>query len=410
MKSRIALAGLSFAAVAAGALFAGPFHGNDYDLRLIIPSAAQVVEGGKVRIDGRDVGSVSKLDEEDGKAVVTVKITDHDYVPLHDGTTSSIDWQSALGERVVTLHPGPAKNAAIPSGAMYEAQSSQVEADQVLAALDKPTRQRLNALLQGLHATTRGSESDIRATLRSAGPAVNALGQILAAVGRDGPAIKSMVTELHQMTAALATRGDRISGTINHLARVSADLGSKNQQLASTLKELPSTLRTAQTTLDKVPGVTDAAVPLLDDLKPSADRLPSIARNLAPTLRDLRPVVARLRPALAATDRLLGYTPGLLDQSHQALPGLATTLDELGPAAEFVRPYTPELVGFVTGFGATFSAYDAQGHGWTVAPIPGLASAGEMTGSVPFATVQTRPAPGTSVGQPWTDANGGGIR
>lgn len=410
MKSRIALAGLGLGAVAAGALVVGPFHADDYDLRLVIPSAAQVVEGGKVRIDGRDVGSVSKLAVEDGKAVVTVKITDDDYVPLHDGTTSSIDWQSALGERVVTLHPGPPENAAIPSGAVYEAASRQVEADQVLAALDEPTRRRLNVLLKGLRSTTEGSESNIRATLRSAGPAVDALGQILAAIGRDGPAIESMVTELHQMTAALAKRGDRISGTIDNLGRVSADLGARNRELASTLKELPSTLSAAQTTLDKVPGVTDAAVPLLDDLRPSTNRLPSIAENLAPTLRDLRPVVARLGPTLAATDQLLGYMPGLLDQGHRALPALSTTLDKLGPAAEFVRPYTPELLGFVIGFGATFSAYDAQGHGWTVAPVPGLASVGEMTGSVPFATVQTRPDPGTSVGQPWTDANGGGIR
>ncbi|MFC7500427.1 MlaD family protein [Nocardioides sp. GCM10030258] len=410
MKTQQRMAALSVGLVAAAAVILIPLDRDAYELRFVVPSAAQVVDGGKVRIDGKDVGSVSDLDVRDGKAVITLSITDDDYVPLHEGTTSRIDWQSALGERIVTLHPGPDSRPSLPSGAMYEAESSQVEADQVLAALDEPTRKQLNSLLQELASTTKGSENDIRASLRAAGPAVEALGEILAAVGRDGPAIKTLVSELHQMTSGLAKRSGRISDTVESLSEFSGELGSKDDQLASMLKELPSTLTTARQTLDKVPAVADAAGPLLDDLQPSTSRLPAIADNLYPTLRDLRPVVARLGPTLSATQQLLGYTPELLDQGHQTLPALANTLDQLGPAAEFLRPYTPELVGFVTGFGATFSAYDAQGHGWTVLPVPGLASAGELPGAVPFASVDRRPAPGTSVGQPWTDANGGGIR
>lgn len=409
MNTRLTLSALAAAAAVAVVGGVVALDDDDYELDLVVPSAAQVVDGGKVRIGGVDVGEVSDLAVRDGKAVVTVSITDEDYVPLHEGTTSRVEWQSALGERIVTLTPGPETNPALPSGAMYEAQSSQVEADQVLAALDAPTRKRLNSLVQRLHLTTDGKEADIRASLRSAGPSIQALGEILAAVGRDGPAIRAMVRELHQMTAGLAKRADRVSATVGNLTRLTGEVGSRHEDLATLLAELPGTLDAARTTLDKVPHVAEAAGPLLDDLRPATARLPGIAGNLEPTLDDLGPVVGRLRPTLAATNELLGYAPGLLDAGHQTLPALAEMFQQFGPAAQFLRPYTPELVGFVTQFGASFSAYDGQGHGWTVSPVPGLASA-ELPGAVPFASVDGRPAPGTSVGQPWTDAHGGAIR
>lgn len=400
------LAGLALALVGIFAVLAR----DNYELKLVVPSAAQVVVGAEARIDGAQVGSVSALAERDGKAIVTVKITDTRYVPLHEGTTSRIEWQSVLGERVVTIKPGPAGNAALPSGAMYEAESSQVEADQVLAALDEPTRERLNSLIAGARVTTQGHEQNIAASLRAAGPSVEALGEILAAVGRDGPAIREVVTEMHQMASGLAERQDRLSGTVRNLTQFTRTVGDKNDQLARGLAELPSTLDAARTTLDKVPAVTDATVPLLDDLRPAAARLPAVADNLDPVMRDLRPTLRNLRPTLEAAEDLLGNTPGLFDTAHQTLPALAHAIEQFGPPAEFLRPYTPEVVSFVNLFGGSFSAYDAQGHGWSVSAVPGAGSVGELPGQVPLAAVESRPAPGTSVGQPWTDAHGGEIR
>lgn len=383
---------------------------QSYQVRLVVPSAAQVVVGAQARVGGTHVGQVSGLEARDDKAIVTVDITDDNYVPLHEGTTSSIDWQSVLGERIVTIKPGPASNAALPNGALYEAQSSQVEADQVLAALDAPTRHRLSSLIQGLRTTTQGHEPSIQATLRTAGPAVDALAQILAAVGRDGPALKSVATQLHQVTAGLAGRQDHLSGTVNNLRGFTGGVGGQAQQLRAGLAELPSTLDAARDTLDKAPPAAAAAKPLLRDLRPATSRLPAVAKDLEPTLRDLSPTLDQLRPTLRSLQPLLNTAPGMLDASHATLPPAATALKQLGPAAEFLRPYTPELNSFVTGFGATFSSYDAQGHGWAVSAVPGAASAGEQPGKPPLVSVDRRPAPGSSVGQPWTDANGSEIR
>ena len=53
-------------------------------------------------------------------------------------------------------------------------------ADQVLAALDPPTRQRLTGLINNLRQTLNGHEQDLNSTVQSAGPALRALGQVFA--------------------------------------------------------------------------------------------------------------------------------------------------------------------------------------------------------------------------------------
>jgi phospholipid/cholesterol/gamma-HCH transport system substrate-binding protein len=383
---------------------------GQYQLQVIVPSAAQVVRGAQVRVGGTPIGHVTGLAEKDGRAVVTATITDHDYTPMHDGTTARIAWQSVLGERYLELTPGPASNPALPSGAMYRTQAPQVEFDEVLASLDTPTRLRLNSLITGLRDTLGGHEPNIQASLRSAGPAVDALGEILAGVGRDGPAINTVVTQLHEMAAQLAGRQDDLSGTINNLTDFTGNIAGHSDQLSAGLAELPPTLDAARTTLDKIPAATDATVPLLHDLRPATDRLPSLADNLSPVMHDLNPVLDRLRPTLSALNDVLDNGPDLFSSAHATLPPIAHALHQLGPAAYFLRPYTPELMAFIGNFGGSFSSYDGQGHGWSVSAVPGPASLGEQLGATPVSAMQRRPAPGSSVGQPWTDAYGDGYK
>lgn len=110
--------------------------GDDYEVKMVMPSAAQMSERTPVWINGHHAGQIKDIGVKDGKAVVTISLDD-DFGPLHSGTTSRVEWVSAVGERVLTLYPGEEKNAKIPDGAMIEAKSSQVEVDQVLSALDE---------------------------------------------------------------------------------------------------------------------------------------------------------------------------------------------------------------------------------------------------------------------------------
>jgi phospholipid/cholesterol/gamma-HCH transport system substrate-binding protein len=384
--------------------------GGGYQAKIIMPDAAELSSGSPVWINGRTVGTVDSLGVNNGQAVVTVSL-DKDVAPLHDGTTSRVEWESAVGERVLTLYPGKESNAAIPSGGYLRGASAQVEVDQVLQILDGPTRAKLNTLIAETQAALSGHETATRQTLETAGAAANALGHVLARVGQDGPAIQAIVSQLDQLTAAAADRSSEVSDIVDRLDAVTASLSSEQQEVAATLHELPATLATAQQTLQKVPSAASAATGLLNALAPAASRLPSVSSNLAPVLQDVRPAVAQLLPLMQSARVLLQETPSTLDSSHAVVPGTGTLLNSLEPALAFLRPYTPDGVGGLTNWGEAYAAYDGSGHTWAGLLAPGVNALNESPVPLPTSRQANRtPAPGTAEGQPWTDATGSTIR
>ncbi len=406
-RTKVAVAAVVAAVMAVGVIGMGT--GGNYEVQLVMPSAARLTTGTPVWIDGHEAGNVRGLEARDSKAVVTLTL-DGDSEPLREGTTSRVEWNSALGERLLTLVPGPATNAVIPDGGMIEGESRQIEVDQVLAALDEPTRVHLSSLVSRLDTTAAGSEDDLRRTLESAGPAVSALGEVLRAVGSDGPAIKQLVTQLNEMSGVAAERQDKVRGVVENLSAMTSETATHQEQLADALGELPSTLDAAEGTLNRVPAAADATVPLLNDLEEPSARLLPVARNLSPLLTDLRPAVARLRPTLDAANHLLERTPELIDTAHGVLPPLRDTLLGYQPAVAFLRPYSPELAGWLSNWSQAFAHYDGQGHVWTGLLAPGPNAVNESPVQPPGSVNLTEPAPGQLVGQPWTDANGDGIR
>jgi len=396
------------AAVVVGAATAHHSHG--YQAKLVVTSAAELAPGSPVWINGRTVGHIDSLGINNGKAVVTVDL-DKDSAPLHDGTTSRVEWVSAVGERVLTLYPGKTSNAEIPSGSMLRTPESQVEVDQVLQTLNGPTRARLNSVISEARSTLSGHESDTRQTLKTAGQAADALGNVLAAVGQDGPAIRTLITELSHVTASAAQHQTQIASTVQRLDAASSAVAGQQSALSQTLKALPGTLSQAQTTLAKVPDAANSTVNLLHDLQPATSQLPSVSANLAPLLRDVRPTVAQLRPLMFSAATLLRGTPGLLDTSHAVLPTTNDLLSGLAPAISFLRPYTPDGVGGLVNWGQAFAPYDGAGHTWAGLLAPGVEADNESTFVPPTSRGPNRtPAPGTAANQPWTDATGSTIR
>lgn len=397
------------AAVVAGLVLA--VQNDDYKLQVVMPNAANLLDGSRVEIGGTPVGSVSDLQTRDGKAVVTVSI-DRQHAPLHSGTRAQAQWRGLLGERVVELLPAPSKNPEIPSGSMIDSGAEQVELDQVLAALDQPTRDHLNSTVQQLDQNLKPHPEDMRQTLSTAGPAVQELGEVLKAVGQDGPAIQNLITDLRKMMDPLAARQTQLQQVINDLSSATTSMAAEQDQLQRGLGDLPGTLDSAKQTMDRVPSAVDTTAPLLRDLRPATQQLTTVSQNLSPLLSDLRPTVAQLRPTLASANTLLQSTPQLLDSAHSVVPGTTQALDQLNPAVRFLRPYTPDLMGWLSNWGASFANFDSQGHYFHGLIQLGTNSLNDNPGVVAGLKggPNARPAPGMASGQGWVDANGSGPR
>lgn len=382
-----------------------------YETSVVLDSASNLVEDGPVLVNGFEAGHVRSIKVENGKAVVRLAL-DEDFAPLHEGARVVMSWKATLSERRLEVTDGPEKNAQVPDGGMIPGeQPSPVELDDVLAALDAPTRQHVSSLLKNLNQTLDGHEADAAATVEAAGPALEALGRIAQEVGADEPAIRNLVIRLNQIMAILGQRDDKLRQTVDSLSDVTAEVADRRTQLRDTLNELPPTLKSLRGTMQGIEDVSDDAVPLLEDLEPATAKLGPLAHDLKPVMQDLRPLAADLRPALAATSELLTYTPGLLDRTQDLVPDAEKALTKSATAVDYMRPYTPEMTGYLSTWASAFANWDANGNFARILGADGLTGVNVNPGVVPpGVTDDPYPAPGGVVGQPWTDAYGSEMR
>jgi phospholipid/cholesterol/gamma-HCH transport system substrate-binding protein len=386
------------------------FGGGSYRLEVLLPTADGAIHGSAVTIGGQQVGTVSAVGVSGNAAKLTLQLSGN-RVPLHAGTVARINWDSVIGRRQVELVPGPAGNPVLRSGQLIKSKVERVELDDVLDTLDGPTRTKVQQLVADLNTALQGNESDLQQTIQEAGPFVQALGTVLKGVGSDQPAIDTLVTRLHSLTHTLSANGSNTADTVKKLSAVVAETSKQEAALAAALGEVPDTLHDASTLFGHVPGAVDATVPLLQKLKPTTDQLPAVAKQLNPVLTQLRPTVADLGPTLDAVAPLLQETPGLLDVGTQTVPEVETALSTLQPAVSFLRPYTPEIAGFVENWASIFSGKNASGHfGRTLIPVSASMLDSNPGILPPGMTQWKEPLPGQTADQPWTDANGDAAR
>ncbi|MCX6400682.1 MAG: MlaD family protein [Propionibacteriales bacterium] len=380
---------------------------DGYEVQVTLESATSVVAGSPVQVNGFDAGKVEKIDVVDGAARLTLSL-DEDIAPLHDGAVVMVGWKATLSERLVEVTDGPEKNAEIPDGGrLAGTMPAPTEIDDILNSLDAPTREKLQSLLGNTSEVLGGKEDEFGATLRTGGPALRELGQLLKALGTDGPAIRHLATRLDDLLAIVAERDTEVQAVVSSLSGLTERVANERQQLRGTLKALPPTLEQATKTLGDVPDAVDDVEPLLADLEPATAKLGPVSRDLAPLLEDLRPFAADLRPTLGSLDSLLEVTPGLLDTVDSVSPQATSILADLKSPVAFLRPYTPEIGGFFSTWASAFANYDTNSNFARIHAQAGTTSFNENPGVVPpGVTNDPFPEPGEIVGQAWTDANG----
>ena len=408
MLERAVLPGLGLVLAFGG--YAWATSDSSYTVSAVFPNASNLFVGSKVIADGYAAGSVKDITVRDGKAVVTLSV-DHEFGPLHDGAKAEVIWKAVLGERLVQITDGPTNGAPLGDGAMLPGvQQEPIELDTVLSALDPATRTNVASLVNRLQATIAGRESATNNTLASAGPALQQLGNVLNDVNTDGAAINEIVNQVNATLQIIQSRGQAVSTIVTALANASQTVAAQQQAMGQTLSALPPVLQQATATLSRVPATVSNAMPLLQDLAPVTGQLRTTSMNLRPILTDLRPTVAQLRTTLGSLSNLLGVTPGLLNTANATVPGLNQAFTSLTPVLDFLRPYTPEIAGWATSWGSAGGNYDNNGHYVRFHILAGAESVVPSSTAGPGVVQNFTPAPGSPVGQPWTDAAGSGMQ
>jgi phospholipid/cholesterol/gamma-HCH transport system substrate-binding protein len=353
--------------------------GPGYTVSATFENAGQLVRGNYVEVAGHPVGTVEsvKLDDH-GQARIEMSVGSG-FDPLHEGTTAVIRATSLSGiaNRYVELNPGPNSAPKIASGGRISADrtTAPVDLDQVFDTLDPKTRAGLQQIIQGSATQYGGRVAQARATLRYLNPALSTSSRVATELVRDRAAFNRFVTQTAEVVSAVDERRNDLAALVGNANSTARAIGSENVALSRALALLPNTLRRANTTfvnlritLDDLDVLVNASKPATKRLAPLFARLRPLVADARPTIRDLRLLIRR-RGANNDLIELVGKMPRLDAVAKQTFPHDIAALEKSLPVISYIRPYAPDLTGWIEKFGHGAANYDANGHFARIQPI-----------------------------------------
>ncbi len=351
--------------------------GTTYKLRF--ENAGQLVRGDDVQVGGRRVGSVDDIVlTDDNQAELTVTVQD-DYAPLHEGTTALIRATSLSGiaNRYVALTPGPNSNRELPEGAVLRTDktTSIVDLDQLFNTFDPATRKALQGVIQGSAQWYDNRGEEANESTKYFNPALSQSRRLVNELVANQQTLNDFLRNSAKTLGTIAERRDDLSSLVANANATTTAIGDENVSLNQALAQLPSTLRKGNTTFVNLRATLDDLDVLVAESKPATKDLARFLSELRPLVHDARPTIADLRTLVrrdgAGNDLtdLVRKTPALERAAKPAFANSIQALQKSTPVLKFLRPYTPDLLGWIKDFGAGAANYDANGHFARIQPM-----------------------------------------
>jgi phospholipid/cholesterol/gamma-HCH transport system substrate-binding protein len=264
-----------------------PVLGSDhFELKAELSTAQAVTpgQGQTVNIAGIQVGSISKVELEEGTAVVTMQIDNKYSELIHPDATLLLRPRTGLQDMTLEMNPGTGGRE-VQEGWTVPLANTQpnVQPDQIFATLDGDTRSYLQLLLQAASRGLDGNGRQLAAGLKRFEPLARDLAKIGGALAVRRQNIKRSITNFGLLSQELGHRDTQLAGFVRSSNDVLASFARQEASLRDWLKELPATLRTTRSALRS--GDRFAL-----ELGPASRALIPAAQALGPALRETRPL------------------------------------------------------------------------------------------------------------------------
>lgn len=283
-----------------GAQIARVSVGDSYGLVATFDDVAGLHEGDQVKIAGAPVGQVGTIEVVAGRAQVTLDVRTDVRVP--SDSSAAIRWRNAIGQRVVYLEPGTAKDM-LGDGARVSRTSSVVD---------------IGALVGDLGPLTRSLDPEqINQLLTAAGEALDG----------NQENIPQLVDNLDDLTGTIAERKKVIQGLLEDYATVTDVVARRDRQIAQLVDNLV-TLTGAFARNRKL--VDDALVELSTMVRVNDRVIGANSRDLGRVVDNLTGLTGGIRRNLGDIETLLASLPKPLERSFQVTG-----------QGEFVTAYVP---------------------------------------------------------------------
>ncbi len=249
-----------------------------YDIRVQLPSAANLFPGNDVRIGGTRVGIVEKLvpqEQQNGQVVVYAYLKlEKSVQPLPADTTATVPSISSIGLKYLALERGTSLRT-IPAGGEIPISQTheQVDIGEFFDMFNKPTRVASQSNLDEFGAGLAGRGLEINEALGLLKPIVHRLTPVL-------HNLNSPQTDLANFFPALDRAAKEVAPVATQQGQLYADLDSLfgawagvAPSLEAAIVDGPSSLKTATESLPYQAKFIDQGTEFMRLLRPSAAAL-----------------------------------------------------------------------------------------------------------------------------------------
>ena len=305
-----------------------PGLGQDFtEVEAELASAQAVTpgQGQTVNVAGVEVGEISDVRLEQGRAVVTLKLREG-AVPVYRDASVLLRPKTGLKDMVAELTPGTAEAGELPEDERIPIGQTlpDVNLDEILAALDGDTRDYLVMLLSGGAEGLRGNSEELANTIRRFEPLARDSLKISKGLAERREHISRVIHNFSLLADALGDKDEQLGEFVENSNAVFAALADQDANLRGALQELPTALGETTTALASVDAMATELGPTLESLRPGA-------RALGPALRETRPFLTET-------------TPILRDEIRPFVRAAREPVRQLRPAVRDLSAATPDLV------------------------------------------------------------------
>jgi phospholipid/cholesterol/gamma-HCH transport system substrate-binding protein len=327
-----------------------PFTSYGYELNATFANSANVALNSPVRIAGVEVGKVIST-SRDGDATTVTFTVEGAGRPIHTDAFAAVRPRIFLeGNFFVELDPGSPSAPDMDSGATIPVShtSTAVQLDEVLTALQSPTRADLSRLLEGYgtaltHRPTAAEDATqlpevqgktgaeaLNGALKYGGDAGRYSAQVTnALLGTQQRDLSRLVAGAGRTFGALASSEANLQGLIDNFNVFTGALATQSTNLSTTINLLAPTLRTARSSLVSLNRTLPPLRTYAIELTPAVAELPGLISASKPWLAQVRPLLSG-KEGGGVAKLLAESTPGLAGAAQAGKESALPQLNQLG--------------------------------------------------------------------------------
>jgi virulence factor Mce-like protein len=322
-----------------------PLKPKGYRFTIAFPRTLALAEQSDVRISGVNVGHVISLKyDKDGLAHATIEIASK-YAPIRSNMNAILRQKTLLGETYVQLKPEGSDAPSLPDGGqLSEAQvEPSVTLDDILATLDKKTRQSFQIWMQSLAEGLGGRGEEINSSFAVIQPFVEDANKLVTVANSQEGALQATIHNTGVVFDALTAREGQFRGLITNGERTFHAAAAASDAFAEAFRELPAFEHNSQTALRSLDRFAINTTPLLDQLRPFEEQLTPLLEAVKPFTPPFNSFLTALGPLAKASKTGLPDVKKGLDLTVPLLSALSPVLHNFNPFLQYTSQYVPEL-------------------------------------------------------------------